>query len=578
MTGGWAGALAQWAEGRANARAARAAARTAPATGFVSSPEPRSIGMHARGRLLVSGHYTLAGRLIEAPGVALWDALPPDPAVQAEAHGFLWLDDLAALGDHSARARARDWTWGWIDRFGRGTGPGWVPDLTGRRLIRLINHALFLLSGQGRAESAALFGTLAAQVAFLDRRWHATRPGLPRFEALAGLVYAALALTGTEARVGAAVAALAAECEAEIDAGGGLPTRNPEELLEVFTLLTWVVQAIAGAGRAPEPALSAAIARIAPCLRTLRHADGSLARFHGGGQGGEGRLDAALAASGIKGVPGPGPAMGFLRLSGGRTSVIVDAADPPAGRAGRSAHASTLAFELVSGRRPVIVSCGSGAAFGGEWRRAGRATASHSTLSLEGYSSSRFGRGLGDAMAEVAHVVMARPSAGPEGMGITLAHDGWARTHGLTHTRQLTLSPDGRVLSGVDALAPTTQDDRARLAAVLARRRGEPLRHALRFHVHPDADLSLDLGGTAVSIALRSGEVWVFRADGGQALTLEPSVYLERGRLKPRPARQIVLPGQVADESALIGWTLAKAQDTPLAIRDLAMDETAGRA
>lgn len=578
MSGGWATSLAQWAEARANARAARAAARTAPATGFVSAPEPRSIGMHARGRHLVSGHYTLAGRLIQAPGIALWDALPPDPAVTAEAHGFLWLDDLAALGDAAARARARDWTWGWIDRFGRGQGPGWAPDLTGRRLIRLINHALFLLSGQGRGESVAFFRTLAAQVTFLDRRWHATRPGLPRFEALAGLVYAALALTGTEARVGAAVAALAAECEAEIDAAGGLPTRNPEELLEVFTLLTWVVQAIAGAGRAPEPALSAAIARIAPCLRTLRHADGTLARFHGGGRGVEGRLDAALAASGIKGVPGRGPAMGFLRLSGGRTSVIVDAGDPPAGRAGRSAHASTLAFELVSGRRAVVVSCGSGVSFGGEWRRAGRATASHSTLSLEGYSSSRFGRGLGDAMAEVAHVVMARPLSGPAGSGVMLAHDGWTRTHGLTHTRQLVLSHDGRMIEGLDALAPSTAEDRGRLSAMLARRRGEPLRYALRFHIHPDADLSLDMGGTAVSIALRSGEVWVFRGQAGQALALEPSVYLERGRLKPRPARQIVLSGQVAEESGLTGWTLAKAQDTPLAIRDLALDEAPGRA
>ncbi len=35
------------------------------------------------------------------------------------------------------------------------------------------------------------------------------------------------------------VSALARECEHQIDAQGGLPTRNPEELLEVFTLLTW---------------------------------------------------------------------------------------------------------------------------------------------------------------------------------------------------------------------------------------------------------------------------------------------------------------------------------------------------
>jgi uncharacterized heparinase superfamily protein len=570
----WAEALARWSAARANRRAARAAARIPAATGFVSSPEPRSIGMYARGRQLVSGHFLIAGRLIEAPGRSLWAALPPDPAAQAEAQGFTWLDDLAALGDAQARARAQEWTWDWIVRYGRGTGPGWVPDLTGRRLIRLINHAIFLLTGRSPDQGRAFFGALSAQVAFLDLRWDATAPGLPRFEALTGLIYAALALTGTQAQVGAAVAALARECETVIDAQGGIPSRNPEHLMEILTLLTWAAQALTDSGRVLPPPQAAAIARIAPCLRTMRHADGGLARFHGGGRGAEGRLDAALAASGIRGVAGHGPAMGFLRLWGGRTSVIVDAADPPGGAAGASAHASTLGFEMTSGRRPLIVSCGSGESFGGEWRRAGRATASHSTLALEGYSSSRFGRGLGEALAERAHVVMARPMQAPEGQGAYLAHDGWSRTHGLTHARNLWLSPDGRRLHGQDSLGPTTSAERAVLAAVLARRGGTPLTFALRFHLHPDCDATLDMGGTAVSIALRSGEIWVFRPADPTGLMLEPSVYLERGRLKPRPARQIVLAGETDGTEALTGWTLAKAQDTPLAIRDLERDES----
>ena len=57
-----------------------------------------------------------------------------------------------------------------------------------------------------------------------------------------------------------------------------------------------------------------------------------------------------------------------------RTSDIrLQRADPAyATRAGaNNAHASTLAFELTSGRRPLIASCGAGAAAGGRWRLAG---------------------------------------------------------------------------------------------------------------------------------------------------------------------------------------------------------------
>lgn len=551
-----------------NRLAARAALRARAATGFVSLPEPRSIGLHGRGRQLATGHFLMAGRLVEAPGTALWDLQEADPAFWAEAHGFLWLDDLAAATDPQARARARDWVWGWITRFGDGSGPGWTPDLTGRRLVRWINHALMLLNGRDR-DDGEFFVSLSAQVRFLARRWPAAAPGLPRFEALSGLIYAGLALSGMEDETAPAVAALAAECARAIDTQGGIATRNPEELLEVFTLLTWVAQALTEAGQAVPAAQIAALRRIAPCLRSLRHADGGLARFHGGGRGMEGRLDHALAASGEKGRAGPGPAMGFLRLAAGRTTVIVDAADPPGGAAGARAHASTLAFELTSGRRPLVVSCGPGVQFGAVLRQAGRATASHSTLSLDGYSSSRFGRAGREALSERAHVVIARPASGPEGQGLFLAHDGWSRTHGLTHGRSLTLTPDGRRLHGQDSLGPTTAEERATLAAAIARRGAEPLRFAVRFHLHPEVDAALDLGGTAVSLLLRSGEVWVFRPHDPARMTLEPSVYLERGRLKPRASLQIVLSGTFAEREALIGWTLAKAQDTPLAVRDL---------
>ena len=84
----------------------------------------------------------------------------------------------------------------------------------------------------------------------------------------------------------------------------------------------------------------AAIERIAPTLRTLRHTDGGLARFHGGGRGAEGWLDHALSTSKIKTRQPDGLSMGYARLSAGRTSVIIDASAPPGGPASVNAHAS----------------------------------------------------------------------------------------------------------------------------------------------------------------------------------------------------------------------------------------------
>lgn len=557
----------------ANRYAAWAARRARQVTAFVSQPEPRSIGLYARGKQIMAGNLLLAGHLAEAPGTVIWDIPDADPAFTAEAQGFSWLDDLAALGSPAARKLAQNWTAAWIRRYGGGRGPGWTPDLTGRRLIRWIHHGLLLLAGQDKSFHDAFFAAMARQTGFLARRARAARPGLPRFEALIGLLYAGLSLAGMDRHTGPAVRALSRECEAEIGETGAILSRNPEELLEILTLLSWALRALAEAEREIPAALSGAVDRIAPCLRVLRHADGGLARFHGGGTGAEGRLDQALASSAM--LPPPGHislAMGYARLSGGRTSVIVDAADPPCGAAAATAHASTAAFELTSGRRPLIISCGSGLPFGADWHLAGRATQSHSALSLAGCSSSRFGRAGSGLLDDCARVSDLHLAAGDGGL-VRLSHDGWVASHGLSATRELHLSSDGRRLGGTDSLNADTPAARARFSGILDRSRLEGIAFAIRFHLHPDVDATLDMGGNAGSMQLRSGEIWVFRHDSRGILSLEPSVCLEKGRLSPRPAQQIVLSAFARDFETRIGWTLAKAQDTPLAIRDLDRDD-----
>lgn len=537
------------------------------------------MGSFARGRQLTAGNFLFAGYLVEAANTPMWELPMPDPTFEQQLHGFAWLDDLAAVGDIAARKSAQDWTQGWIERFGRGRGPGWSPDLTGRRMIRWINHALFLLNGQDRAMSEAYFGSLAHQTIFLSRRWQSAAAGLPRFEALTGLIYAGLSLTGMDRYVAPAIKALARECSSQIDEEGGIPTRNPEELLEVFTLLTWCASALTEAGRTPRTEHLQAIERIAPTLRALRHSDGGLARFQGGGRGGEGHLDFALAMSGIRASATTGLSMGYARLSAGRTSVIVDASAPPVGAASGGGHASTLAFELTSGRRPLIVSCGSGASFGEEWRRAGRATPSHSALGIEGFSSSRLGGGgfaaggQRELLVDVPRDVRVQQSVLNDGTSLQASHSGYVSTHGITHVRRLDISNDGRAVTGEETLHVLSEADKRLFDRMLDRSKLQGILFTVRFHLHPDVDAEIDLGGTAISMALKSGEIWVFRHDGTAKLTLDPSVYLEKGRLKPRATKQVVLSAVAMDYATRVTWTLAKAQDTPFSIRDLERDD-----
>ncbi len=550
---------------------ARLAARSRPATAFQSTPEPKMIGHFARGRQLLAGNFLFSGHLIEAPGVNIWDAAARVDTATETAHGFNWLDDLAAVGDNKARVAAQDWMQEWIRRYGTGTGSGWTPDLTGRRLIRWIAHGFFLLRGADKVASEAYFRSAAQQAIFLSRRWKAARAGLPRFEALAGMIYAGLSLQGMEHHVQPAIAMLNRDCKTQIGIDGGISSRNPEELLDILTLLTWVEAALRDAEHPIPEALSSAMHRIAPTLRALRHADGGLARFHGGGRGLDGWLDQALASVGSNEQPTKGLHMGYGRLSAGRTSIVVDVASPPTDASATEAHASTLAMELTSGRRPLIVNCGSGTSFGPEWRRAGRATPSHSTLSIEGVSSSRIsvdGSGQ-ELLKDGPEEVQSEFGDVTDGTRLATAHDGYRRSHGLTHVRTLDITADGRALAGEDLLTILNAKDEQRFDKALDAETLQGIPWTVRFHLHPEVEAAVDLGGAAISLTQKSGEIWVFRQDGAQEMRLEPSVYLENGRLRPRASQQVVLSGRSLSYATRIRWSLSKAQDTPIALRDI---------
>nr|WP_245218819.1 heparinase II/III family protein [Rubellimicrobium aerolatum] len=556
----------------------RAAARLAARTGVsgpVAWPEPRVAGDPARGRLILKGRVRVGAELMDAAGRSVWDLAPGEPEAAA-LHGMGWLDDLLALGTAPARRLAQDWVAEWIARHGSGAGPGWTPELSAGRLIRLMGHARVLLHPPGVGE-AWLARAVAAEARFLGWRWRQAAGARARVEALAALLGAGLALPGRGRLAVTALAALVAEAGRAVDAQGAVASRNPEELLEILALLVEANAALVAAGRAADPALAATVARGAPTLRALRHADGGLARFHGGDRGAEGLADRVLAAAGrpsvavLRGTAVPRP-MGFFRLAAGRTTVMVDAAAPPQGADSVAAHASTLAFELTSGRRPVVVSLGPGRGFGARWRRAARATPSHSTLALEQVSSARLGPlrpgEAGERLVAGPARVLVEAQALDDGLKVEVAQDGWRASHGLTHARTLQLSPDGRLLRGEDLLTTLTAADGAAFDAALEASSHLGLAVAVRFHLHPDAEAAPEADGR-IAIRLPSGEEWLFAAGEEGDLALEPSIHLEEGRLRPRPSRQIVLGTRALRPTTRLRWTLAKGRGTPEGLRDL---------
>ena len=547
---------------------------TAPARpfGFTRRPEPRSLGSSLRGQEMVDGALPLTGLTLLGDPFA--QALA-DPDHAAELHGFGWLDDLAAVGNAKARDLAQARVLGWLAAYPAPPAdpagdPVWRADVTGRRMLRWIFNSGQILPGLDRATAEPFFDSLHAQLALLEQ---AEAPAGPaRIEALSARAIAAMLLKGAKDRAQPALQALADDMDASIRQGA-LRGRAPESLLTCLSLLGWVKATAAETGHSLPPAIDQAIAEIAPILRALRHADGALPRFHGGGRGAAGRLDHSLKAADGSSETAPGHAMGFARLSRARATVVLDAAAPPAGPAAAHAHASTLAIEFTAARHPIVVNCGPGRMFGQAWARASRATACHSTLSLTGLSSAKLlppdGQGherltllpqkvwAGQCDAEGNLLAADAPPPSPRLPATILSgHDAWQGSHGLTHLRELYLSPDGDEFRGEDTLAALDIAGQGRLDQILTNQ-PDGIAYDIRFHLHPDIDAVQD--GDAARLILPGGEEWYFSHDLVAELRLEPTAWLEPGLTAPRPAVQIVLNHRLTGHAVQIGWTFMRA-------------------
>jgi len=511
--------------------------RPAPRS-FLHHPEPRAIGSFVRGEALLVHTFAFAGQRVEAPDCSIWNVRPPSAAFLEALQNFSWLDDLAALGDRAARQRAQHWLLEWIEGFGQQNGLGWHPALAGRRVINWCAHAMFLLKGLSPKQSNAVFKSLGRHVNFLSNNWKNTPEGPGKVEALTGLIYAGLSLEGCEFALRPALKGLATTCTSWIGADGTIPTRNPEELADVFILLTWASKLLTANGHPVDPALEAAMARIAPGLRALRLGDGSLGRFHGGGRGAEGQLDQALSDAEIRGAP-ISCFMGYARLASGGITAIFDAAPPPDSN---NAHQAPLAFELTAGRWPMLGNCGPGQRWGSGWATASAKANAHNTLTLEGKSPTS------------AQVSIERAND-LESVWLTAISHGFAAEFNLLHERRLLLATNGHHVTGEDRLYPRNPPAENTEPWASLSRPGRGQSFMLHFHLHPDVKAEKEAG--AVVLTLPNREAWAFKQEGG-LLCLEPSLCLDRTHTEPRATKQIVVAGRTLDYVGAIRWSFTK--------------------
>lgn len=493
-------------------------------------------GVPERGAAIVSGRLVCAGQTVD-PDRPDWYGAEFSPQALAELHGFAWLDDLAESGGTAAQDRARQLIASWLDRERRWDPVASDPGVMGRRVASWLSHARLISRGQDDALGPRILASLARQVTHLSRVAGGGAEGLNRLFAIRGVIFGCLCGAGDERRAGAAFKLLRRELRRQILSDGGHIERSPAAQVAALAALVDVRDMGLAAGQHPGSEVTSAIERMAPMLRLFRHGDGGLALFNGSGEGNVARIDAVLTRSAVKGKPSDAAtATGFQRLAADRVTVLMDAGAPPPAGFDKTAHAGTLSFEMSWGRERVIVNCGASPVSDPAWQLAQRATAAHSTLVVDDTNSAEILEDGGLGRRPQAVTCTREEDAG--NVWIAASHDGYLPLFGLVHQRRIYLSRDGDDLRGEDSVTGTHTGS-----------------FAVRFHLHPDVQVSLIQNGGAALLRTPSGAAWRFIASGGR-IELAETVYLGR-RGATRRSEQIVVSGPISNGAA-VKWALRR--------------------
>jgi uncharacterized heparinase superfamily protein len=483
------------------------------------------------------GRYPLAGHMIDTGGQSPFQIEFADVAWLRSLHGFRWLRHMREAGTELAAANARALVTDWMATHGRRiAGIAWEPAVTARRIIAWLQHSTVVLQGADLSFYRAYLRSLAVQIRYLRAMAPEMPDGEERLRARAALAYSALSLPASRTALRAATRHLASELERQILPDGGHVSRSPLALIELLADLLPLRHTYANQAEAPPDALIAAVERMLPALRFFRHQDGALALFNGMGATVQDRVAAILHHDDTGGQPlANAPHSGYQRLASGGTTVIADTGVPPPAEVSHRAHAGCLSFEMSSGRQRFIVNCGVDEFGDEDFLPLARATAAHSTATLNDTSQARFAIAarlaelIGTPLVGGPRKVAARRTDSGGSQGFVASHDGYLHRFGLTHERELLLSADGGTLQGADRFFGPGG---ARPAA-----NGYD-QVSIRFHVHPAVGIFRDRQERMV-LKGPAGDLWVFTCSEVGAV-VEDSIFFA-GIGGPQKSRQIVL-------------------------------------
>jgi uncharacterized heparinase superfamily protein len=353
----------------------------------------------------------------------------------------------------------------------------------------------------------------ASQARYLELEWKNIENHSDRLYALLGLMAGRICLTKQKDEIDYIIDIIIEEIEKVINTDGMHFSRKPQFQLEVLKIIIEVHYLGKSSIKRVRGEYNNILNNLISCSKMLQHSNGSIINFNGGSKFGKNKIAQLVSKSDISVKALSGISQdGFARLNSKSTSLIFDMGMP--NKISQNWHAGTLSFEFSYGKNLILVNNGF-LDIDSSWASALRGTSAHSTISIDGKNSSSLENNKDvERIAEITDKYLENSS---KGVFASATHNGYYKSHGIYHKREITLNKQGNKISGMDELIYTGAPGAIALNA------------ELRFHLYPDLKVAKALSGDVI-LRLKNGSGWLFKIDELKS-SLEDSIFIKENNV-----------------------------------------------
>ena len=461
-----------------------------------------------------------------------------------EQHNFLWLNLIDRKIDGKNIQKI---IYVWMLKYSNFKKEVWETSILSTRIISWLLNIDIIINNGTFDFKKSLFQNIISQCNHLKKNINYEKDPLKKVKTLSALILSGIVFKDYENNYDIGLKELEKFVKYYFDEDGFPLTRSPNDLVSVTKYLMLCHESIKDAQKYVPEFLENIIKKNLICIKFLKTPDNKIPLFNGGSEKDLKNLDGYLNNLNVSKKEKKNVIGGIFHAKSKNQVLYFDIGGAPDKNFSKNYQAGPLSFEYFLDGTKIITNCGFGNKISRKAELISRLTASQSTLTINDTSITKFERNklinkvFGNSIKNTFKTSGYQFKNDKYFVGSAISHDGYLKSYGCTHKREIYFDLEKNKLKGIDH--------------IFKKKDGKPIRFAFRFYLNPQLTAVKTMSGNSALIQISKSKSLIF-AIKNENLEIEKSIYLGGEKILDNTC--ITISGNLVNTDKSFYWEIKK--------------------